>query len=475
MNFSKIVLFSTLCVVLTNNNVFSSSNEQSFNTMSTNYITDSSNLNEITYQYFNSRNTTEQISNANNKCCEYIIIDNNNKTTANIPSKTHATKTLTSYKKIRSQTINPSVTIKQKDNLLQNIDEYNKFKSDSKLYNNKKIEQQADIYSYSDIFSDSYSDDDDNIGYKHNNVKSIQAEATSRKSTGISPSQTTNNLEDYSMQNKVSSNQTDNKNKSNNTPEKIELLTNKEKRTIQYIKDNVLNNKSKSNSSINLNTLKQSNINMTYINVNSNEQKGIKKTNNISKSKTIVQNAENSSKFVTEFIKNTETMHGVYDPVYYNKKFNMLNEHINKLKLKNTTKEYTTQQNIVFNDLKELLNNLLTKEFDFNKNTAIENYYNTCILNCNSNNNMKNTNKEANPINIVNYFYNIQFVNNDVIKIDEVQNKFKNINLEYKNEHIINIIEIFEQWKNIYNKYNNLYKDLKKELSTKQEQSATKK
>ena len=527
MSFLRIILFSTLCGFIANSNVFSISIDQSFNTASTSYITRDYDVNTGIYQILDSRTTTEQIANANSKCNEYIIT-NNRHTVADIPNETRPAKTFIPYKRMRSQTINSNITIRQQSNLMQNIDEYNNtFKSAAQICNNNKLEQ-LEINSCSDIYSDSYSDDD--IEHKcNNNTKILQDEKASRKSTGISPSQGSSSSENQNVNNKESSNKTtDDRNKKNSTPKKNELLTDTEKRTIKYIKDNVLNNKTKTNSNFNLYNVKQSNTKMQYLkykteqNINKlienlqNNILEIKKRskqniiNNLNKqakpiykeiivllsninnnsamaslynaNKTeidhlnnlILQDIEDGNGFISKFISNTETMHGIYDQVYYNTKYTSLNETVNKLKSNKTlndkkqeflqfcSKQYAEPvlQSIVFNKLPVLLNNLLTEEFNYNKNNAIANYFDTCILNYNFSNNIKNINKENNPRNIVDYFYDIKLSNNNVIDINEIQNKFKNINLEYKNEHISNIIGIYEQWKDIYNKYNDLYKRL---------------
>ena len=416
MSFSKIMLFSTFCFCFANSNVFSSSVEQSFYSISTNCLSGNSDANTNVFQSLDSRTTTEQIANVNSECnCE--IITDSNRPIANIPTKTRQ------IKKMRSQTITANIV--NKNTLIQNIDEYNSnlFKSDAQICNIKIDPIELNLY------SDSNSSLDNSIDSIHDNFKKIQnnGEVTSRKSTGISPSQTNNSLETQFIGNMNEISilplmQKKNENKKNNTPVKKDLLTDKEKITMTYLKNNVLNNKSKTNKSLNLSNLKQSNIRINYIKVNNNKQ--------------------NNAKFITNFIEDTEAMYGICDPVYYNTKFNILNKNIDNLQSDQKKK------------LQVLLKNLLQTEFNYNKNTAIQNYYDTCVFN-------KNANTDNNTKRIIDYFYNIRLSDNNTF-IKGIQNYLKKVELlSYERSfHVINIIEIYKQWEDIYSKYNNLYNNL---------------
>ena len=518
MNYSKIILFSILFNVVINNNVFSTSLNQSFSnsvnntTFNTNYLVQ--NTNEQIYQYLDSRNTTKQFTNTNNTC-DYPIAD--------VPSETLQMKSLISYKRVRSHTLTPNITLKSHDKLISNKNLHgNILKSSAQICSISKLNQK-ELSFYSELYSDS----DNDISCKCN----INNKSNSRKSTGISPSFTDQEEQNKDetiilqlIQDTVNKNQI---NSNNSTPVKKDLLNDKEKRTIKYLKENaqIKNN-------LHLKNLKETNIPMdnnitestiitkqvqklknkiieikkdsndqdiiirrlnnyakpiyneiiSMISTSSNSSSAMKELYNSNKAEIaylndlILQDIEDSTGLITRFIDNNKTMHGIYDPVYYNTKYETLKSILNKMQedcknnkqLQNFLQFYSKQygkenklHSIIFNKLPVSLNNLL-KEFEYNKDLAIGNYYDTCIVNQDPTNTLKSEsiNNKYSVKNITNYFYKMKLLHNNTINKNEIQNKFKDVDLQYKNEHINNIIEIYEQWQNIYNKYFELYQKL---------------
>ena len=522
MNYSKIILFNTLLNLVINSNVFSTSLSQSFSN-SINNTTVSTN--EQFYQYLDSRNTNEQIADTNNKG-DYSL--------AGVPNKTLQMKPLISYKRVRSHTLTPNIIFKPYDKSISSTNLHKTvLKSSAQIYNASKLNQK-ELSFYSELYSDS----DDDMSCKCN----INNKTNSRKSTGISPS--SSNQEEQNKEETIILQLTQDKvnkngiNSKSNTPVKKELLTDKEKRTMKYLKDNVLVNNYQTKNDLHLQNLKETNIPMKYLNIYDNDATEsaiitkqvqklknkiieikqnsngkdtiIKRLNNYAKpiyneiislihtsnnnssaikelyesNKTeidylndlVLHDIEDHTGFIARFIENNKTMHGIYDVVYYNTKYDTLNSILNKMpedckknnQLQNFLQFYSKQygnesklHSIVFNKLPVSLNNSL-EEFEYNKDIAIGSYYNTCIVNQDPINILKNAsiNNKYSVRNITNYFYKMKLSQNNTFNKNEIQNKFRDVDLQYKNEHINNIIEIYEQWQDIYNKYFELYQKL---------------